>query len=100
MPIMPSSKIHRPNVHTAHRHREPRYNTTAWRAIRQSVLRDEPLCRECRSNDNITTAQMVDHINPQERNQGCESKFCNEIRAQRGISGANKAHRIRNGRNR
>jgi 5-methylcytosine-specific restriction protein A len=64
MPIMPSSKIHRPNVHTAHRHREPRYNTSAWRAIRQSVLRDEPLCRECRSNDNITTAQMVDHINP------------------------------------
>jgi hypothetical protein len=36
----------------------------------------------------------------QERNQGYESKFCNEIRAQRGISGANKAHRIYIGRNR
>jgi len=50
MPTFPSKKIQNKEVHTAHRHREPRYHTTAWRALRQSVLRDEPLCRQCRDN--------------------------------------------------
>jgi 5-methylcytosine-specific restriction protein A len=32
--------------------------------LRESVLRDEPLCRQCRDNGIITVAQMVDHIEP------------------------------------
>jgi 5-methylcytosine-specific restriction endonuclease McrA len=62
--MFPSKKIQNKTVHTAHRHREPRYHTTAWRALRESVLRDEPLCRQCRDNGIIMVAQMVDHINP------------------------------------
>lgn len=64
MPMFPSKKIQTKKVYTQHKHYEPRYHTTAWRALRESVLRDEPLCRECRDNGIIMVAQMVDHIHP------------------------------------
>lgn len=64
MPMFPSKKIQTKKVYTQHKHHEPRYHTTAWRALRESVLRDEPLCRECRDNGIIMVAQMVDHIHP------------------------------------
>ena len=33
-----------------------------WRKIRAQVLREEPLCRECKRNGRITAAVDVDHI--------------------------------------
>ena len=33
----------------------------AWRALREHVLNDEPLCRECRAAGRITPAVELDH---------------------------------------
>lgn len=38
------------------------YNTRQWRRLRASVLRAEPLCRECLRAGRLTEADQVDHI--------------------------------------
>lgn len=40
----------------------PWYNTQAWRKLRAAVLRDNPLCVECKKNNITTVAKVVDHI--------------------------------------
>lgn len=35
---------------------------TLWQKLRASVLRREPLCRECQRFGRVTAAQEVDHI--------------------------------------
>lgn len=42
--------------------REGLYTTPSWRKLRNSVIKDEPLCRMCRSMKEYTPATMVDHI--------------------------------------
>lgn len=37
-------------------------NSTAWRSIRASVLRAEPLCRTCKAQGRLRPASQVDHI--------------------------------------
>jgi 5-methylcytosine-specific restriction protein A len=37
-------------------------NSAAWRAIRASVLRAEPLCRVCKARGRFTAASCVDHV--------------------------------------
>jgi 5-methylcytosine-specific restriction protein A len=39
-----------------------------WRAIRERVLYEEPLCRVCRANGLITAATQVDHIDEDAHN--------------------------------
>jgi 5-methylcytosine-specific restriction protein A len=39
-----------------------------WRAIRERVLYEEPLCRECKANGKITAATQVDHIDEDSHN--------------------------------
>ena len=50
------------------------YNSTAWRNLRASHIKDNPLCVQCKSEDIITDATgrngVVDHIKP--INQGGE----------------------------
>ena len=40
------------------------YSRAKWMKIRDFVLSQEPLCRECLSNGKVRTARMVDHIRP------------------------------------
>ena len=41
------------------------YNSKAWRNIRSSQLRKNPLCEMCRRDSkSISVATVVDHINP------------------------------------
>ena len=42
----------------------PLYHTKQWKALRLSVLRDEPLCRECRLGGKIEVAKVCDHVRP------------------------------------
>ncbi|WP_441635126.1 HNH endonuclease signature motif containing protein [Cupriavidus sp. YAF13] len=37
-------------------------NSTAWRRIREGVLRRDPLCAECKKRHRVTAATVVDHI--------------------------------------
>ncbi|MHA6905138.1 HNH endonuclease [Ralstonia syzygii subsp. celebesensis] len=37
-------------------------NSTAWRRLRESVLRDDPLCAECSRAGRVVIARLVDHI--------------------------------------
>ena len=34
----------------------------AWRRLRESVLRDDPLCAECKRAGRVVQARLVDHI--------------------------------------
>ncbi|MDR2173650.1 MAG: HNH endonuclease [Burkholderiales bacterium] len=38
-------------------------NSTAWRKLRVQVLREHPLCFECKQHQRITEATVVDHVN-------------------------------------
>lgn len=38
------------------------YHTTQWRALRDDILRTEPLCRECKKQGRVKAATTVDHI--------------------------------------
>ena len=40
------------------------YRMAAWRKLRARVLEAQPFCRECMSQQIVTPAQMVDHIQP------------------------------------
>lgn len=40
------------------------YNSSAWKKIREWILLNEPLCRECRVHGRLTEATQVDHIIP------------------------------------
>lgn len=42
----------------------PWYHTTAWRTLRNAILRDNPFCVECRKNGIMQAANVVDHIKP------------------------------------
>ena len=42
--------------------RDPRYKTAAWQRLRESVLRNQPLCEWCESKGRIREATVVDHI--------------------------------------
>jgi 5-methylcytosine-specific restriction protein A len=66
MPNFPSPKRNNPRKiqRTGSKDSEPRYHTTNWRAVRQSVLMAEPLCRSCAELGEVVLAQMVDHIEP------------------------------------
>lgn len=57
-PWIAESKQDRNNVH------DPFYDSPAWRKLRKAVLREEPLCRECKKEGVIKAATVVDHIEP------------------------------------
>jgi len=40
------------------------YRSKAWRSLRESVLKERPLCRRCESLGLIVAATVVDHIQP------------------------------------
>jgi len=40
------------------------YRTARWRALRESVLLEEPLCRSCAADGKVEVAVLVDHIQP------------------------------------
>ena len=40
------------------------YHSKKWKALRMQVLREEPMCRECKANGVVTEATVVDHILP------------------------------------
>lgn len=40
------------------------YQSTPWRKLREKVLRERPLCEECKKNGVIREAKVVDHIVP------------------------------------
>ena len=43
-------------------------NDRRWRAIRESILSREPLCRECGKRNRITPANEIDHIDGDSHN--------------------------------
>lgn len=45
------------------------YNTSRWRKLRLQVLAEQPLCVMCLSADTVTTATIIDHIIPIERDE-------------------------------
>ncbi|MFV0283732.1 MAG: HNH endonuclease [Castellaniella sp.] len=38
-------------------------NDARWRALRERVLQDEPLCRQCTQAGRLRAASVVDHVN-------------------------------------
>ena len=40
------------------------YSTGRWKSLARIVLRDEPLCRECKKQGRIEASAVVDHIKP------------------------------------
>lgn len=40
------------------------YQSTPWRKLREKVLKERPLCEQCRREGRITPAKVVDHIIP------------------------------------
>lgn len=56
--------------HAATRHRhtsknrsgDPFYSSARWRGLRLTVLRREPLCRQCKAAGRLTPATVVDHV--------------------------------------
>lgn len=47
------------------------YNSTLWQSMRRDQLQQEPLCRYCTQQGDITPATVVDHIEP---HRGDEAK--------------------------
>lgn len=86
-----SPQIKRINHLTAERVQQPkrkpsgsdeeiaRYNSLAWRTLRDSIIRREPLCRECKRKGLITQATVVDHI---ERARANPERFYDESNLQ------------------
>jgi 5-methylcytosine-specific restriction protein A len=46
-----------------HKHK-PLYNSRQWKALRRYQLMKEPLCCYCRQQGYVTSATVVDHIQP------------------------------------
>lgn len=44
--------------------REGKYNTAAWKRLREQHISDSPLCVECEKKGRYVSAQVVDHIKP------------------------------------
>jgi 5-methylcytosine-specific restriction protein A len=42
------------------------YASARWRNLRTSVLRDSPLCRQCRDEGRVTLASHVHHVKPRD----------------------------------
>lgn len=42
--------------------RQSAYNTTAWRKLRETYLKQNPLCEECLNLGRVTAASSVHHI--------------------------------------
>jgi 5-methylcytosine-specific restriction protein A len=40
------------------------YQSSRWRAVRASVLRNNPLCVACEASGGLVAAQVVDHVVP------------------------------------
>lgn len=55
--------------------RQAMYNNERWRKARKRFLRDNPLCVECRKQNLIVAATVVDHIVP---HKGDERLFWDE----------------------
>ena len=59
------------------------YKTAAWQRLRKKQLALEPLCRFCKKNGIIKTANTVDHITPHRGNmkkffEGPFQSLCHE----------------------
>lgn len=50
--------------------RQSAYNTTAWRKLRETYLKQNPLCEECLKKGKVTAASSVHHIKSPFQN-GC-----------------------------
>ncbi len=46
------------------------YGTARWKRLRSQVLREEPLCRDCRAEGHVEASAEVDHIVPARRGGG------------------------------
>lgn len=42
--------------------RQKAYNTTAWKKLRESYIKNHPLCEECLDKGKVTAAEDVHHI--------------------------------------
>lgn len=71
--ILPTIKLlrdvkHRPRSNTRQTHRDskwqPFYQSKTWRLLRASWLMDHPLCERCLSQNCVTPAEEVHHIQP------------------------------------
>ncbi len=40
------------------------YNTSRWKKLRNFIIKNEPLCRECLTQGRMIPAYVVDHIIP------------------------------------
>lgn len=45
------------------------YKTARWRRLREAQLTAEPLCRFCLVTEEVTAAEVVDHIKKHEGNE-------------------------------
>ena len=50
------------NKEIRRKERQAIYNTKTWKLLRQSVLRDQPLCQDCLLEGKVTLACEVHHI--------------------------------------
>ena len=64
MPTITKRNTGRKQEHQGRSFYHAGYQTQEWRAIRRQVLQHEPLCRDCKANGIIKTANVIDHIKP------------------------------------
>lgn len=58
-----SQKTNTRNEHTPMRElRQKAYNTTEWRKLRETYMKQNPLCEECLKKGKVTPASSVHHI--------------------------------------
>ena len=60
MPNKPEPKIKPKPFANKPKYSEGEYNTVRWRKLREVILRNEPLCRDCKRKE----ATVIDHIKP------------------------------------
>lgn len=46
------------------------YHTARWQRLRALVLMEEPLCRDCQAQGQVTASTDVDHITPHRGDAG------------------------------
>lgn len=63
-PIKPSWIDKKVFQNHAKRKSDPFYHTTTWRELRQKKLSMNPICEHCEKRGIVTTAKIVDHIEP------------------------------------
>lgn len=58
-----TNKRNNRNEHTPMRElRQKFYNTTEWRKLRETYIKQNPLCKECLKQGKVTPAEDVHHI--------------------------------------